>query len=186
MDMTVDRRTTVQGQANSFCNQWRASILGLQPGTTYEVQVTFTDGGQQASVTATMTTRNDDFDSLSPAGSDYYVTTTGSDDTGDGSIGDLWRSIQYAVDQATTPGDTVYVRAGTYIEGQEIQIFESGTPANYITVRSYPGENVIIDARPNPRSLGQDWGSAAYVLILQIRKLGERREGNRATDRRAR
>src|SRR6266404_7554629 len=39
----VDRRTSISGHANPYLNQARGSIVGLQPGTTYEVSLTFSD-----------------------------------------------------------------------------------------------------------------------------------------------
>jgi len=49
---------------------------------------------------------------------DYYVDTNGSDTTGDGSQGDPWKTIEYAVEQQAVSGDMVYVNDGTYTEGQ--------------------------------------------------------------------
>ena len=43
----------------------------------------------------------------------YYVATTGSDTTGDGSQGNPWATITYAISQSDT-GDTINVAAGTY------------------------------------------------------------------------
>jgi parallel beta-helix repeat protein len=45
----------------------------------------------------------------------YYVATTGSDTTGDGSAGNPWATIGYALNQ-TVCGDTIKVAAGTYNE----------------------------------------------------------------------
>ena len=49
--------------------------------------------------------------------STWYVATTGSDTTGDGTIGNPVRTIQHAVRyHAINPGDTVYIRQGNYNE----------------------------------------------------------------------
>ncbi|HUU63503.1 MAG TPA: right-handed parallel beta-helix repeat-containing protein [Dehalococcoidia bacterium] len=45
----------------------------------------------------------------------YYVSTTGSDTTGDGSAGNPWGNISYAVGQAAS-GTTIHVAAGQYNE----------------------------------------------------------------------
>ena len=46
----------------------------------------------------------------------YYIDPLGSDDTGDGSIGNPWASLYKAVNTVTTPGDTIHVNPGTYTE----------------------------------------------------------------------
>jgi len=73
----------------------------------------------------------------------YYVATTGSDTTGDGTLGNPWRTIQQAATVAAA-GDTVLIRGGTYRE--------TVTPANSgndvdgpITFRNYNGELVVVN-----------------------------------------
>jgi hypothetical protein len=46
-------------------------------------------------------------------GTTYYVSTTGSDEMGDGSYSDPWRTIQQAVGQVAS-GDTIMVAVGEY------------------------------------------------------------------------
>jgi len=46
-------------------------------------------------------------------GTTYYVSTTGDDDTGNGTAGNPWRTIQYAIGQVS-PDDTITVAAGEY------------------------------------------------------------------------
>ena len=47
-------------------------------------------------------------------GTTYYVSTnTGSDDTGDGSYSNPWKTIQHAVGQVAS-GDTIMAAAGAY------------------------------------------------------------------------
>jgi len=146
MDMTPDRRDRVySGLTNTYKNQWRASVLGLDPDTEYEVRVTFSDGDGISGtnpVTETVRTRDDNPPSN---GDSYYVATNGNDTSGDGSEGSPWRTIQHGVNQLSA-GDTLYVKAGTYDEGGTLTISSSGVATNYITVRSYPGDDVTIDA----------------------------------------
>ena len=83
------------------------------------------------------------------AGSTYYVSTSGSDSAGDGSIGNPWATIKYATRQSTTAGDTIYVRAGTYNGFYGTSGFDDGTSASWLTLSAYPSgggyENVIIN-----------------------------------------
>jgi len=72
----------------------------------------------------------------------YYVATTGNDTTGDGSINNPYKTVQKGANMATTPGDTVIVREGTYRE--TVNISYSGSEGNPITFRAYAGETVII------------------------------------------
>jgi hypothetical protein len=61
---------------------------------------------------------------------DYYVTTTGHDDTGDGSSANPWRTIQHAADSILA-GDTVHVAAGTYDE--RVTVTTGGTSGSGVT-----------------------------------------------------
>jgi parallel beta-helix repeat protein len=62
---------------------------------------------------------------LTPAaanpGTTYYVSTTGSDETGTGSWYYPWKTIQHAVGQVAS-GDTINVAPGIYVESPEIII----------------------------------------------------------------
>ncbi len=79
---------------------------------------------------------------VSAAGITYYVSSSGNDTTGDGSIGNPWKTIQKAANTLTA-GDTVYIRAGTYPE--QVIPLNSGSAGNYITYAAYPGETVTVD-----------------------------------------
>lgn len=46
----------------------------------------------------------------------YYVSTTGNDGTGDGSISTPWASLYKATSSVTGSGDTIYFVSGTYLE----------------------------------------------------------------------
>jgi hypothetical protein len=49
-------------------------------------------------------------------GTSYYVATTGSDTTGDGSEGNPWATVSKALTVVTSPSNnTIYVAAGTYL-----------------------------------------------------------------------
>jgi len=93
---------------------------------------------------------------LIASGTDYYVSTTGDDVTGDGSIGTPWKSWQMGFN-SIMKGDVLYIRGGTYtdylgiygssyygvrISGSSIH---DGTASEPITVMNYPGEEPILD-----------------------------------------
>jgi len=74
----------------------------------------------------------------------YYVSTTGSDTTGDGSAGNPWLNTSYAVGQAAS-GDTIVVAAGEYIENATITINK-----NLTIIGSLQG-NTIVDGNNSHR-----------------------------------
>ncbi len=72
---------------------------------------------------------------------DRYVATTGKD-TNPGTSSSPWKTIQKAASSAK-PGDTVFVRGGTYKE--RVQINVSGTSAAPIVFRNLEGETPVLD-----------------------------------------
>jgi hypothetical protein len=85
----------------------------------------------------------------------YYVAVGGSNEA-PGTKGQPWATIGHAVEQLR-PGDTLFVRGGTYFERPEINV--SGTAAAPITIQAYPGEFPVIDSGPPAfHTVGnQDW-----------------------------
>ena len=73
---------------------------------------------------------------------DYFVSPSGSDANGTGSITTPWKTITFAMEKVF-PGDILYLRAGEYHE-QFVSV-RSGTPAAPITIASYNDEVVFID-----------------------------------------
>ena len=85
-----------------------------------------------------------------------FVDATGNNSTGDGSISNPYSTIKYAGDQAM-PGDTIFVRAGTYQNsdfgdndiwtGEPVARLSNinGTAGNYITFIPYQNEQVVIE-----------------------------------------
>ncbi|THU39640.1 hypothetical protein FAM09_14175 [Niastella caeni] len=71
----------------------------------------------------------------------YYVSPDGSDGN-TGTINNPLRNINTALSKVL-PGDTVFVRNGTYAE--KIVFPKSGRLDKYITLKAYPGEKAIID-----------------------------------------
>jgi hypothetical protein len=54
----------------------------------------------------------------------YYVSTAanGGSDANDGSVGSPWLTVDYAATQVTTPGDIIYITAGSYTEPNRIEL----------------------------------------------------------------
>ena len=75
---------------------------------------------------------------------DYYVATWG-DNGNPGTETEPWATIQYAVD-TIAPGDTIFVRAGTYVG---CRIGTSGEAGAVKTLMAYPGETPLVNA-PGP------------------------------------
>ena len=75
-------------------------------------------------------------------GASFYVAPSGLDGN-PGSLALPWQTIQKAAN-VLTPGDTVYVRAGTY---SKVSVNVSGSAAGgFVTFANYPGETPVIDA----------------------------------------
>jgi hypothetical protein len=72
----------------------------------------------------------------------YYVSTIGSDTSGDGSITNPWRTIQKAA-SLVSAGDNVFIRAGTYNE--KVTITGLAGSGSWITFQPYNNEQVIVD-----------------------------------------
>jgi parallel beta-helix repeat protein len=75
----------------------------------------------------------------------YYVATSGSD-SNPGTLQQPFRTIVKGV-SILKPGDTTYVRAGTYNEAINTRfvVFPSGTSwTNAVTLAAYPGEQVTL------------------------------------------
>lgn len=74
----------------------------------------------------------------------FYIVTNGNDSTGNGSITNPYATLAKATGQAN-PGDLIYVRGGTYNPTAKTSLSRSGTAAQPIRVRAYPGEQPILN-----------------------------------------
>ncbi len=77
-----------------------------------------------------------------PAGPIYYVDSAKGSDANPGSETEPWQTINHGLSQLQA-GDTLAIREGIYFENLYCAV--AGTPEKPITVRAYPGEQVIID-----------------------------------------
>jgi hypothetical protein len=71
-----------------------------------------------------------------------YVDPANGADANPGTEGKPWRTLNHAIAQLK-PGDTLYLRGGTYYEG--VVLAAVGTKEQPITLRSFPGELAILD-----------------------------------------
>jgi hypothetical protein len=65
----------------------------------------------------------------------------GSDEDGDGTFNNPWKTIQKAA-SIMEAGDTCFIRSGTYRE--TVTPAYSGTEGNPITFKAYPGDTVTV------------------------------------------
>ncbi|MEM7309013.1 MAG: right-handed parallel beta-helix repeat-containing protein [Planctomycetota bacterium] len=76
---------------------------------------------------------------------DYYVATNGND-FWPGTKALPFKTPYKAVQTATQPGDTIFLRGGVYAPPPwGLGLGASGLPGQLITLRSYPGETAVID-----------------------------------------
>ena len=86
-------------------------------------------------------------------GADYYVDAASrggpSDDQGPGTSQRPWRTLRRAFHVTQTPrpgpGDTVWVREGTYAGG--LYITRGGTQGRPLVIRAFPNERPVVDGR---------------------------------------
>ncbi|PYT06571.1 MAG: hypothetical protein DMF49_10755, partial [Acidobacteria bacterium] len=98
-------------------------------------------------------------------GTTYYVATTGSDSSGTGVLTSPWKTINFGISKLK-PGDTLFVRAGTYLE--QVSAAVSGTATAPILVQGYQGETVTVDSGPKDsagRPLFQNIGNNDWELV---------------------
>jgi len=104
---------------------------------------------------------------VAPAG-DIYVSNSGSDTTGDGSITTPYKTLQFAYN-VSSAGDTIILRGGTYAGKQYIN------RAN-LTIKSYDGEWAVI-SRDTTDSTGiqnclQIGGNATGFRLSRVELVG--------------
>jgi parallel beta-helix repeat protein len=101
-----------------------------------------------------------------PAGSDDHP----------GTLAEPWATLQHAAGQLA-PGDELQVRAGRYAG---FHLVTSGTAAERIVIRNFPGETPIVDADNPVTPDGINLESASHVTVEGFRVEGTTRAGIRA------
>ncbi|WP_052732370.1 choice-of-anchor Q domain-containing protein [Hymenobacter terrenus] len=126
------------------------------------------------------------------AATTYYVSSganslvTGVNATGGGrglSPGRPFATIQYAADR-TNPGDTVFVRQGTYVNQYSyspgVEITRSGAPGQWIVYHNYPGDTQKPLLQFNTWEGFKLVGNISYIEINGFRVQGNNRNVNLA------
>lgn len=101
--------------------------------------------------------------SFAQAQTTHYISPTGSDGSGTGSVGNPWQSLYKATSTVTTPGDTIFVNAGTYTE----------------TVQSVLAPGVSITGAGNT-SVIKSTLTAVFTEIINMRSVSEGTAGNQS------
>ena len=113
----------------------------------------------------------------------YYVSTIGSD-SNSGSFEHPFKTIQKAVDVSSN-GDTIFVRAGTYLPiGGQITIYNKNSANSWLTITNYQNDEVIVDGSNCPTSGGNTYWdgtieiyNSKYIRISNIDVYHSRRGG---------
>ena len=113
-------------------------------------------------------------------GPTWFVDATLGNDASAGSMTQPWKTLKHSLRQLR-PGDTLCLRGGTYYERPVLS--RSGTGDAPITIRSFPGESVVIDGgqrefleapadswEPNP-----DGADGEFVSTRTYHDLNDRR-----------
>lgn len=93
----------------------------------------------------------------------YYVAPDGSDANA-GTLEQPFATVERAL-ALVVPGDTVYVRGGTYRYPAALRIDASGTEGQYLNLWAYPGEVPVLDFTGAPRGIDLR-GSYVYIKGL--------------------
>lgn len=104
----VDRRASISGRTNPYANEARVSIVGLQSGTTYDVELTWNDPDGSRTVSGSVATLN----TTALTTSELWVDD-GAAAGGNGSSASPFNTITAAI-SAATPGTKIRVRPGSY------------------------------------------------------------------------
>ena len=123
---------------------------------TYTVKLTVSDGTKSDSASRAIT--------VAPEAPGYYVdgSNPSASDSNPGTAALPWKTINKA-NSSLSPGDTVYIKAGTYTDG--ISPARSGTEFNRITFRAYGSDSVTITGEAYT---GLDLDGVSYITVQGI------------------
>jgi hypothetical protein len=92
---------------------------------------------------------------------EFYVSVNGSDENGNGTFNNPWRTIQKAAD-VMEAGDTCYIRAGTYRE--TVTPACSGSDGNPITFKAYSGDIVTVNGTEEVSGEWSQYNGSIYRI----------------------
>jgi hypothetical protein len=98
-------------------------------------------------------------EALSAYPATFYVATTGSD-SNPGTVSQPFHTIARGVN-SLNPGDTLFLRGGTYNEAINMTTKTNGSAGNFYTVSGYPGERVILT-----QMVSGTWGAVNSYYIF--------------------
>jgi hypothetical protein len=168
---TVEYRTGGQAYQAGFPlsrvddTRFVGSLFWLEPGTTYDVRVTFSDPDGDpvdgVTVTASGATRSEI--TIPSLPHSYYVAPNGG-----GTACNLAApcSLTEGISQAQA-GEEVVLRDGVYYQG-EISLPRSGTAGAPIVICSYQGENAILDGADPAVFAWTDQGGGVYRTTVNV------------------
>ena len=114
------------------------NIANAQPGDQGGYSVIVSNSlGSVTSVVATLTV------TVAPTNGAYYVATNGSD-ANPGTIDSPFLTLPKAI-SVVLPGETIYVRGGTYYYSQTVRFEKSGTSNAPIKLLAYAGEKPVFN-----------------------------------------
>ena len=138
--------TTFNPNVSGSQFEWAGRLFNLMPGTSYEIQVRFTDPDGilgENPFTFTASTRAEP--RTENSGRVLHVSPLGRD-SNDGSSNAPLQTIQKAI-ELVSPGETILLHSGNYdiSSSRSIRIDKSGSAEYPIIIKSAPGENPILD-----------------------------------------
>jgi hypothetical protein len=144
------------------------SAVQLKENTTYELKVSSTNF---ADVLATVITKSNLYNQ--PNASIFYVDSLGNDNNNGTSTGTAFKTLGKALSSISVPGSTIYLRKGTYYEG-DLNLTKSGTTGNPVTIRNFPSERPILngtDQTFNPTWVVYDAANNVYKTTTAAQPL---------------
>jgi len=132
------------------------SIFHLQPDTEYTVEIEYYDHDRELITTLRERGRTRAEPTIPETSRSLFVSPDGRDED-PGTFEHPFRTLKAAF-AALGPGTTLFIRAGTYYEG-ELAVPPGGSTDAPIVIRSYEGEKVVIDCS-HPDLTSAEWEAA--------------------------